>query len=76
MGKFLQLLTEISAQDTSIFSFPDKTSVDLNGFSQNLVCALILWSSALGLLMGKFHQFMTELSAKDTSIFSSQDIIT
>ena len=35
---------------------------DINGFSPNLVCALILWRSGLGLLMGKF----TELSARDT----------
>ena len=30
-----------------------------NGFSPNLVCALILWRSGLGLLMGKFRQFWT-----------------
>ena len=41
-----------------------------NGFSPNLVCALILWRSGLGLLMGKFHQILTELSAQDTPIFS------
>ena len=26
--------------------------------SPNLVCALILWRSSLGLLMGRFHQFV------------------
>ena len=31
--------------------------MNVNGFSQNLVCALILWRSGLGLLMGKFHDF-------------------
>ena len=45
----------------------------MNGFSPNLVCALILWSSGLGLLMGKFHQIFTELSARDTPIFSFPD---
>ena len=44
-----------------------------NGFSPNLVCALILWRSGLGLLMGRFHQFLTELSARDTPIFSFPD---
>ena len=42
-------------------------------FSPNLVCALILWRSGLGLLMGKFRQIFTELSAQDTPIFSFPD---
>ena len=40
----------------------------MNGFSPNLVCAVILWRSGLGLLMGKFRQV-----ALDTSIFSFPD---
>ena len=36
----------------------------------NLVCALVLWRSGLGLLMGKF---LTELSARDMPIFSFPD---
>ena len=43
--------------------------VNTNEFSPKLVWALILWRSALGLLMGKVCQFLTELSAWDTSIF-------
>ena len=39
----------------------------------NLVCALILWRSDLGLLMGKFHHFLTELSARNTAVFWFQD---
>ena len=35
--------------------------VNLNGFSPNLICALILWRSGLWLLMGKFRQFLTEI---------------
>ena len=31
--------------------------LNINGFSPNLVCALILWRSGLGLLMGKFFNF-------------------
>ena len=54
----------------SIFRFWMITSVNINGFSPNLICALILWRSGLGLLMGKFRQIFTELSARDTLIFS------
>ena len=43
--------------------------VNINGFSPNLVCALILWRSGLGLLMGKFSQILTELSAQETPVF-------
>ena len=42
-------------------------------FHQNLVCALILLRSGLGLLMGKFRQILTDLSARDTPIFSFPD---
>ena len=35
-----------------------------------MVCALILWRSVLGLLTRKFHQFLTELSDRDMSDFS------
>ena len=42
-------------------------------FSPNLIRALILWRSALGLLMGKFRPFLTELSACNTSVFYFQD---
>ena len=46
------------------------TLVNINGVSPNLVCALILWRSSLGLLMVKFRQFLTELSARDMPVFS------
>ena len=49
------------------------TLVNINGFSPNLVCVLILWRSAFGLLMGKYHPFWTELSARNTSLFYFQD---
>ena len=49
------------------------TLVKINGFSPNLVCALILWTSAFGLLIAGFHLFLTELSASNTSIFYFQD---
>ena len=45
------------------FCFGMITWVNVNGFSPNLVCALILWRSGLGLLMGWFCQLLTEVSA-------------
>ena len=58
---------------SSIFRFRMITWVNIIGFSPNLVCALILWRSDLGLLMGKFHQILTALSARDMPIFSFPD---
>ena len=55
----------------SVFLFPDGTLVNINVFSRDLVCALILWT--FGLLLGKFRQFLTELSARNTSVFKFQD---
>ena len=40
------------------FIFWRRTSININGFPPNLVCALILWTSALGLLIGKFPPFL------------------
>ena len=59
----------------SVFRFRMITWVNINGFSPNLVRALILWRSGLGLLMGKFRQFLMELSAPDTPIFTFPDDI-
>ena len=49
------------------------TSIKISGFSPNLVCALILWRSGLGLLIGKFLQFFIELYAHYTSGFLFPD---
>ena len=73
MGKFRQFLTELSARDTPIFSFPDENLVNNKGFSSNLLYALTLRRSGFGLLMGKFRQIFTELSARDTPIFLFPD---
>ena len=56
----------------SVFCFQMITCVNINGFSPNWVCALILWSSSLGLQIGKFRQILTKLSAGD--IFSFPDV--
>ena len=50
----------------SIFHFWMITRININGFSPDLECALILWRSGLGLLRGKFHQCLTELFSRDT----------
>ena len=42
----------------SVFSFPDNYFVNINRFSLNFMCALILWKSGLGLLMGKIRAFL------------------
>ena len=42
----------------SVFRFRMITWVNINVFSPNLVCALILWRSDLGLLMANFVQFL------------------
>ena len=59
----------LSVHPSIHFSFPDDNLSKHSGFSPNLVCALILWRSGLGLLMGKFRQIFTELSAPDMPIF-------
>ena len=57
----------------SLFCFQMITGVNINGFSPNLVCALILWRSGLGLLMGNFRQISMEFSVQDMPIFSFLD---
>ena len=57
MGKFRQLLTALSAAIRPYFRLRTITLSNINGFSPNLVCALILWKSGLGLLMDKFPHF-------------------
>ena len=44
------------------------TFVIVDGFSANLVCALILWRAGFGLLTSKFRQFLTEESVRHTIV--------
>ena len=62
-GQILSIFDRVICQQHPYFSFRTITLVNINGFSPNLVCALMLWKSGLGLLIGKFRQFLTELSA-------------
>ena len=61
-GKFW---TEFSACHASRFWFWDDNIVNINGFSSNLLCALILSRFVLGKLTAKFCKFLKELSALD-----------
>ena len=69
----IRVSIRLSVSRTSVFRFWMITCVNINGFSPNLVCALILWKADMELLMGKFHQIFTALSARDTPIFSYPD---
>ena len=41
------------------------------GFSPNLLCALTLWRSGLGLQFGKFRQLLTKLSIRPSVVHPS-----
>ena len=72
-ANFVALWHSYLPETRPYFRFRTITWVHKKGFSPNLVFALILWRSGLGLLMGKFCQFLTELSAQDMPIFSFLD---
>ena len=74
MGQFRQIFTELSAQDTLIFSFPDN-NFKYKGILTKLAICIDIKRSGLELLMGKFRQIFTELAARDTPIFSFSDNI-
>ena len=51
------IVTELSARNTSVFSFPDNNLININIFSPNLVCALVLCRSSLKMIIGNFCHF-------------------
>ena len=73
MNFALSFLTQLSARNTSIFSF---RNVNLNSIQRIFtrlgmhidIVRILFW-----LLIGEFGHFLTELSAHDTSIFSFPD---
>ena len=65
-GLFRQILTEVFTRDMPIFLILEDNLSKCRGIRPNLVHALILRRSGLGLLIGKFRQFLTELSAHKT----------
>ena len=63
----LDVCTSVPLSSVSpYFRFPIIPWVSINGFSPNLVCALILWRSGLGLLMAKFRQFWSIRPSHDS----------
>ena len=66
LGKFCQILTELSARSTPKFSFPDDNLSKYQGILTKLSTCIDIKEICLGLLMGKFCQCLTELSARDT----------
>ena len=55
-----------------ILFLDDNLSIPISGFSPNLVFALILWRSGLGLLMGKFRQILMVICRRH-ALFSFPD---
>ena len=66
MGKCDQNLTELSARDTPIFSFPDDNLGKCQGILTKFGTCIDIRRSGFRLLLGKFRPFLTELSARDT----------
>ena len=57
MGKFCHFLTELSARDRSVFSFPDDNFSKCQWMFTKLGVCIHIVNSALGLQKGKFRQF-------------------
>ena len=60
-GQISSVLTELSACNTSIFSFADNSKLIFT----NLDMYIDIVGSGLGLIIGKFYQFLINLSASD-----------
>ena len=73
MGIFCQFLTELSARDTPIFSFPDDNLSKHQWIFTKLDMCIHIVEIWFGIAMRKFQQFLMELSARDTPIFSFPD---
>ena len=65
MDKFRQILTELSARDTPIFSFPDVNLCKCEGILTKLGTCIDIKEIWFGLLAGKFYQCLTAISAHD-----------
>ena len=70
-GQISSIFDRVICPRQICFHFRMITLVNINGFSPNLVFALILWRSVLGLLIGKFRQFLTVICLGHVCIFIS-----
>ena len=73
MGKFRQFLTELSARDTPIFSFPDDNLSKHQWIFTRLGMCIDIVDIWFEIANGQISPFLTELSAWDTPIFSFPD---
>ena len=73
-GQILSIFDGDLPKTRPYFRFRMITWVNINGFSPNLVCALILLRSGLGLLIGKFHNFSRSYLPETCPYFRFQTI--
>ena len=72
MGKFRHFL-QLSAYDTSMFSFPDENLSKYQWIYTNLGTCIAIVEFWFGIANGQIRQFLTAVSAGNTFIFSFQD---
>ena len=72
-SKFRQFLTELSARDTSVFSFPDDILRKCQWIFTKLCVCIDIVETWFEIADGKFRQYLTELSARSTSVFYFKD---
>ena len=66
MDKFCQILTELSAQDTPIFSFSDDNLSKCQGFLTKLGTCIDMKEIGFGIANGQISPMFDRLSARDT----------
>ena len=71
-GQILSNFDGFLPETRPYFHFPMITWVNINVFSLNMVCALILWRSVLVLPVGKFRQILTVICQRHAHIFVSR----
>ena len=70
-GQISSIFDSYLPETCPYFCFQMITWVKMNRFAPNLVCALILWRSSLGLLMGRFCQLDRVICLRHVWIFVS-----
>ena len=74
MGKFRQILTDLSARDMPIFSYPDDNLSKRQWIFTKLGMCIDIVEIWFGFANGQIsHQIFTELSAQDMPIFLFPD---
>ena len=73
MSKFRQFLTELSARDMPIFSFPDDNLSKHQWIFTKLGMCINIVEIWFGIAYGQISSILTELPARDTPMFSFPD---